>query len=240
MLGRDPLVPPKRLLRYGREEFIETGQAHLALLIDLAGLRVSDRVLDVDCGLGRIARPLVGHLDPQSGSYEGFDVDRGAVGWCRRAYRRHRHARFLRADLFDPRDHPGGAHLAAEYRFPYPDAGFDLVVAASVLPHLLEADTAHYLEESLRVLRPGGRLFATCFVLDDASRTAIASGAATFPFLDAGQHVAVVSDDLPEEAVAYDRGWLAERLPGALQVHPGTWRGGEGHQLLDIVVATRA
>lgn len=232
---RDRLVPPKRLQQYGRGDFAETGDALLAQLRDLAGLRPSDRVLDIGCGTGRLARPLASFLE--DGSYDGFDVDAAAIGWCRRAYARHAAFRFLRADLFDPRHHPGGAHTAAEYRFPYEDDRFDVAVAASVLPHLLETGAARYVAESARVLRPGGRLFATCFVLDDASRAAIAGGTATFPFLDADQHVAVVSDEHPEEAVAFDRGWLGERFGGAIDVHPGTWRGGEGRDLLDIVVA---
>lgn len=236
MLGRDPLIPPKRLLRYGRADFAERGDACLGQLLDLAGLQSGDRVLEVGCGPGSLARPLVHLLE--SGTYDGLDIDGRAVGWCRRAYgRRHRHARFLRADVFHPRLHPGGAHTAAEYRFPYDDASFDLVVATSLFPHMLEAEAARYLEESRRVLREGGRFFATFFVLDDGSRAAIAAGSATFPFLDPGQHVAVVSEDLPEEAVAYDRDWIAARLGAAVEVHEGSWRGGETGNLLDIVVA---
>jgi SAM-dependent methyltransferase len=236
VLRRDPLIPPKRLQRYGRGDFAETGEAVLAQLIELAGLRPDDRVLDVGCGTGRIARPVVRHLD--GGSYEGIDVDRRAIGWCRRAYRRHRNARFLQADIFHPRAHPGGAHLAAEYRFPYEDDDFDLVVATSVFPHLLEADARGYLAECARVLRPGGRLFATFFVLDEASRAAIAAGNATFAFLDADQHVAVVSEERPDEAVAYDRELITEAFAGPVEVHPGAWRGIEdAPDLLDIVVA---
>lgn len=238
MLGRDPLIPPKRLVRFGRREFAETGDRCLGQLLDLAGLHPALRVLDVGCGWGRIARPLATYLG--DGRYDGFDVDRAAIGWCRRAYRRHRNVRFLRADLFHPRLHPGGAHTAAEYRFPYDDEQFGLVIATAILPHLMEAETDRYLREIGRVLAPGGRLFATVFVLDDDSRAAIAAGVATFPFLDADQHVAVVSEDLPDEAVAYDRAWLEARAPGPLEVHPGTWRGGGGRDLLDIVVAQRA
>jgi SAM-dependent methyltransferase len=239
VLHRDPLIPPRRLQRYARGDFAETGETLLAQLRELAGLEPGDRVLDVGCGTGRLARPLVGFLD--GGSYEGFDVDREAIGWCRRAYRRHRNARFLRADLFHPRLHPGGAHLAAEYRFPYGDGEFGLVAAVSVLTHLLEADAGRYLSECMRVLAPGGRLFATCFVLDEASRAAIARGDATFAFLDPAEHVAVVSEDLPEEAVAYDRAWIAGRVQGDVEVHPGSWRGGEaGPDLLDVVVVRRA
>lgn len=236
MLRRDPLIPPRRHQRYGRGDFAETGDALLAQLRDLAGLEPSHRVLDVGCGTGRLARPLVGFLDG-GGSYEGFDVDGKAVGWCRRAYHRHRNARFLRADLFHPRFHPGGAHVAAEYRFPYADDDFDVVAAAAVFPHLLEADAAQYLAECRRVLKPGGRLLAGFFVLDEASRAAIAAGAATFAFLDPGEHVAVVSEERPDEAVAFDRRWIAERFGGEPDVHPGTWRGGDGRDLLDIVVA---
>lgn len=222
MLRREPLIPPKRLQRYGRGDFVAAGDAHLGQLLDLAGLQPGHRVLDVGCGTGRMARPLAGYLDPARGSYEGFDLDREAIGWCRRAYRRrHPNARFLRGDLFHPRLHPGGAHTAAEYRFPYEDGSFDLVVATSIFPHLLESETAHYLSEIGRVLAPGGRLFAT------------------FSFLEADQHVAVVSEDLPDEAVAYDRDWLQARAPGRIELHPGAWRGGDGLDLLDIVVAAR-
>ncbi|MCW2990764.1 MAG: class SAM-dependent methyltransferase [Solirubrobacterales bacterium] len=235
VLGRDPLIPPKRLLRYGRADFAERGDGYLGHLLDLGLIQRGHRVLDVGCGPGTLARPLVRYLD--DGAYEGFDIDRAAIGWCRRAYRRrHPRARFVRADVFHPRIHPGGAHTAAEYRFPYDDASFDLVLAASVFPHMLEAETARYLEEARRVLRPGAALLATFFVLDDGSRAAIAAGEATFDFLDPEQHVAVVSEDLPDEAVAYDRGWIGERLGLEPEVHEGRWRGGEGLELVDIVV----
>lgn len=246
MFGRDTLIPPKRLLRYGRADFVEQGETYLELLGDLAALEPVHRVLDVGCGFGRLARPLAGFLDAEHGSYDGFDVDRAAIGFCRRRYaRRHPHFRFLRADEFSTRLHPGGAHSAAEYRFPYDDAFFDSVIATSVYPHMLEQETAHYLAESARVLAPGGRLFATFFVLDDDSRARIASGEATFPFLDAHEHVAVVSEDLPEESVAYNETWLAERFAEAglelETLRAGTWRGREeGLDLLDIVVARRA
>lgn len=241
MFGRDPLIPPRRLVRYGRADLAEAGERWLGHLHDLGGLRPDHRVLDLWSGAGALARPLVGFLE--GGRYEGLDPDRRLVGWCRRAYRRHSQARFLQADVFHPRVHPGGAHAVAGYRLPYPDASFDVVVAAEVLTHLLEADADRLLAEAVRVLAPGGRLVAGAFVLDAHSREALAAGVATLPFLDFDEHVAVVAEDLPEEAVAYDRGWLEGRLPGSVDVHPGTWRGEPApaaRDLLDVIVAARA
>jgi SAM-dependent methyltransferase len=242
----DPLVPPRRRQFVGRGDFAATGDEFLAHFRDLAGLAPGDRVLDVGCGIGRMARPLAGFLDPATGSYEGFDVDRDGIGWARRHYaRRHPNFRFQVADLFNRRYHPGGAHRAADYRFPYDDGGFDLVIATSVFTHLLEEEADHYLAESARVLAPGGRLFATFFVLDEAARRAIAAGEAGLQFLDPGAHVAVLSEDLPEEAVAYDVAWIGERLTahGLEQrtLRPGTWSGREdGLSFQDLVVAARA
>jgi SAM-dependent methyltransferase len=247
LTGRaDPLVPPRRLQFVGRGDFAETGQEFLGHFLDLAELQPADRVLDVGCGIGRMARPLAGYLDPARGSYAGFDVDRQGIGWARRQYaRRHPNFDFRVADLFNRRYHPGGAHSASDYRFPYDDASFDLVIATSVFTHLLEEEADHYLEQAARVLVPGGRLFATFFVLDAASRAHIAAGESGLPFLDAGEHVAVLSEDLPEEAVAYDAAWIGERLAAhGLELRtsrPGTWSGRpDGLSFQDIVVACHA
>src|SRR3954452_24569350 len=239
---RDRLTPPRRLDFVGHSDFAATGDEFLAHFIELGGVAPAERVLDVGCGIGRMARPLAGYLS-SDGSYDGFDVNRQGIGWCRRRYRRHPNFRFQVADLHNRRYNPGGGQPAAEYRFPYAGDGSDSEVGTSVLTHLLEGEADHYLAEIARVLAPGGRLLATFFLLDDGSRAAIAAGTAGLPFLDADAPVAVVSDDVPEEAVAYDRGWVEAALQrhgltlGA--VHEGTWRGAAegGVSFQDLVIA---
>jgi SAM-dependent methyltransferase len=238
---RDRLTPPRRLDFVGHSDFVATGDEFLAHFVELGGLQPSERVLDVGCGIGRMARPLAGYLCSK-GSYDGFDVNRDGIGWCRRRYRRHPRFGFQVADIFNARYNPRGAHRAAEYRFPYADASFDFVLATSVFTHLLEADATHYLAECERVLAPGGRLFATFFLLNDTSRALMKEGKAGMTFLDVDERLAILDEALPEEGVAYDDEWVFETLRAngmeLVGLHPGSWSGREQHvSFQDIVVA---
>jgi SAM-dependent methyltransferase len=238
---RDRLTPPRRLDFVGHSDFAATGDEFLTHFVELGALQPSERVLDVGCGIGRMARPLSGYLSSE-GSYDGFDVNRDGIGWCRRRYRRRSNFHFQVADIYNARYNPRGAHRADEYRFPYADASFDFVVATSVFTHLLEADATHYLAECDRVLAPGGRLFATFFLLNDTSRALMAEGRSGLTFLDVDERVAILDEALPEEAVAYDDEWVFETLRASglelIGLHPGSWSGREEFvSFQDIVVA---
>jgi len=237
------LVPPRRLDFVGHSDFVDTGDEFLAYFVDYAGLRPDDAVLDIGCGIGRMARPLIGHLS-RAGSYDGFDVNRAGIGWCRRRYKRYPNAHFQVADLFNARYNPGGAHRADEYRFPYDDARFDLAIATSVFTHLLPDATDRYLAEAARALKPGGRLFATFLLLNDVSRALIADGRAGMLFADTDEPVALLDESVPEEAVAYSEDWLFDALRRAnltlTQVVPGSWCGREEFvSFQDLVIAEK-
>jgi SAM-dependent methyltransferase len=245
----DPLVPPRRrhFVGHAESDFAATGDEFLCHFTRLGGLKPTDRVLDIGCGIGRMARPLAGYLDAARGSYDGFDVNAAGIAWCREHYARHPRFTFAVADLFNARYNPAGTQSADAYTFPYGDGRFDFALATSVFTHLLEAEADRYLAEAARTLAPGGRLFATWFLLDDGSRAAIAAGRAALPFLAPEQRVAVVSEAVPEEAIAFDRAWvLAAAARHGLEtaaVHAGTWRGETdppAPTFQDIVVATKA
>jgi SAM-dependent methyltransferase len=240
---RDRLTPPRRLDFVGHSDYVATGDEFLEHFVTLGGLQPGERVLDVGCGIGRMARPLAGYLSAQ-GSYEGIDVNREGIGWCRRRYRRHPNFHFRVADLYNAKYNPGGAHSTVDYRFPFDDGAFDFVIFTSVFTHLLEAEAEHELLEAARVLAPGGRLFATFFLLNDTSRAHIAKGEAGLPFLDPEGRVAIVSEEVPEEAVAFDDEWVFRTLRDQklelTGLHPGSWCGREEFvSFQDIVVAQR-
>lgn len=251
LTGRaDPLVPPRRrhFVGHAESDFAATGDEFLGHFTRLGGLTPADRVLDIGSGIGRMARPLAGFLDPRAGgSYAGFDVNRDGIAWCRERYAGHPHFAFDVADLRNSVYNPAGTQAARDFTFPYGDGSFDFALATSVFTHLLEHEADRYLAEAARTLAPGGRLFATWFLLDDGSRAAIAAGRAALPFKGAEGRTAVVDEAAPEEAIAFDRGWLAQALErhglGPAAIHEGSWRGPAGGPpaptYQDIVVTTK-
>lgn len=238
----DPLVPPRRLDFVGDSDFRATGDEFMRYFVDLVGLERKERVLDVGCGIGRLARPLAAYLQPP-GAYEGFDIVPDGIAWCRARYARaYPHFRFQVAEVTNGLYRPNGGVPAREYTFPYPDESFDFAFATSVFTHLLPDEADRYLAEMARVTRPEGRILATFFLLA-ADSPPPRSG--RFSFAHRHGHYAVDSAEVPEAAVAYAEEWVRERLAahGLQAPEPfryGTWSGRpEGLSLQDIVVARR-
>jgi SAM-dependent methyltransferase len=242
---RDGLTPPRRLSGYvGDSDFRATGEEFLGHFRQIAGLRPSDHVLEIGCGIGRMARVLVPVLRPP-GSYDGFDVVRSGIDWCADRYR-HTPAPFCfhHADLRNSAYNPNGTSAPDEYRFPFPDETFDLVLATSLFTHLLAGAADRYQSEAARVLAGGGRLFTTWLLLSDHQRAAPpppfrrtgGSGGSGGSGGEAVRDLAV-----PEAAVAYDEAWLRERLTAHALVldaiHRGTWSGRPGPSRQDLVLA---
>lgn len=238
----DRLVPPRRLDFVGHSDFVATGEEFLGHFVTIGGLRPDERVLDIGCGIGRMARPLTRFLSGE-GTYDGFDVNPEGIAWCRERYAPYPNFRFVHADLHNGRYNPGGTGRAETFRFPYDDASFDFALATSVFTHLLEPAADRYLGETARVLRPGGRALLTFFLLDEGSRRALAEGRATLAFRDPDGDVAVVDPEVPEEAVAYSARWLEDALERhglrRADAHPGSWRGMPGVSYQDIVLVER-
>lgn len=238
LYSRDPLVPPSTLHSVGLGDFRSVGDHLFRLLVELGGLRPDERVLDVGCGTGRVARPLTAYL--KTGRYDGMDIVGRSIDWCRRAYRGFPDFRFHHADLHNRAYNPAGAVAASDYRFPFDDSSFDLVLLTSVFTHMLAADTRHYLDEIARLLAPGGRVLMTAFLLDKASRDAIDAGRTDFEFGHEREGCHVERADVPEAAVAYDRHAFEAMVAAAGLIvsrsHPGSWRGREGVTYQDVLI----
>ena len=242
LAGRsDPLVPPRRMWFVGDSDFVTTGDEFLGHFRRLAGLSPHDRVLDLGCGIGRMARVLVNVLEPP-GSYDGFDVVPEGVQWCRAHYvGTPVPFRFALVDLRNSRYNPAGALSPGEFRFPYADESFDLVIATSLFTHLLSDTADHYLAESARVLAPGGRMLSTWFLLDATPPPRVQPA---YDFTHPLGPAMVLDPAEPERAVAHRESWLRARLAACGlrlrgPIRYGTWSGRSGTSLQDIVVADR-
>jgi SAM-dependent methyltransferase len=247
----DPLVPPRRLHFVGHadSDFAGTGDEFLGHFVGLGGLSPQDRVLDIGCGIGRMARPLAGFLDAAGGgAYDGFDINAEGIAWCRAHYEAAGHPEFafVVADIFNTRYNPAGTQAAAGFTFPYDDGTFGFALATSVFTHLVEDAASRYVSEAARVLSDGGTLFATWLLLDDNSRAAVRAGRAALPFRinsDNNETSAVIDPAVPEDAIAFDRAWLqdvyARHGLTITAIHDGSWRGGAGPTYQDVVIATK-
>jgi SAM-dependent methyltransferase len=241
---RGELVPPRGLSFVGGGDFEQTGREFLAHFIELGGLRPEDDVLDVGCGIGRMAIPLTGYLE--GGSYAGFDVGREMVRWCSRHITpRNPEFAFTWAPIHNRKYNPFGDVSATEFRFPYPDASFDFAFATSLFTHLVRDEARHYLEETARVLRPGGTCLLTFFLLSSEAEREMEAGRAAFRFEHEIDGAATTDPRLPEEAVAYrvddvrsmlERAGLKVREP----IHFGGWANAqEAASFQDILVVIR-
>lgn len=247
-LGRgeaDGLMPPRRLSFVGRGDFERTGREYLSHFVELGGLQPGDRVLDMGCGIGRMAIPLIDYLD-DSGSYAGFDVGRAMIRWCgREITARRSDFEFTWAPVYNQKYNPFGSISGAEFHFPYEDGSFDFVFATSLFTHLVRAETEHYLRETARVLRPGGTCLLTFFLLDEHAEGEMAAGRASFDFRHPIEGGFTTDPGQPEEAIAFRAEDLREMLAAVgLEVQEpirfGLWSnhpGGPAGQ--DIVIAKR-
>jgi ubiquinone/menaquinone biosynthesis C-methylase UbiE len=234
--NRNPMVPrySERFTGYSGYDFVNSGQELVEVLGQVAGLDGQSRLLDIGSGIGRLAIPLTKLITPP-GSYDGLDVVERGVRWCAtRITPTYPHFRFTHANIFNTEYNPGGAVKADEYKLPYEDSSFDIVWLFSVFTHMLAADVAHYVEEISRVLRSGGRLAATFFIINDDSMTSMQAGQGiyNFTYRDGPQWQLREGMDVPELGIAYDESYVRDLYTrNGLDVsglYAGTWSGHPG------------
>jgi SAM-dependent methyltransferase len=228
----------------GDGEFRRAGQELFRLIDCFAGIDPGARILDAGSGLGRVAVPLADRLD-ERGSYDGFDVCRRYVDWCRDELELDpERFRFHFLDVQSAMYNPAGAIAAHEVTLPWPDEHFTLTIASSLFTHLRADALRRYLGEIARTLVPGGRLFATFFVLDEQSLHVIRSGITVPRFVAPIEHGLTADAEAPEEGVAFEIDWLhAQFLECGFALEhyaAGWWRQAFGPTYQDLVVARRA
>jgi ubiquinone/menaquinone biosynthesis C-methylase UbiE len=107
-----------------------------------------DRILDLGCGNGRLRKFLATDL-VRDGDYFGLDVSDELLKIARERY---------------VKDHFFKGDFSQE--LPFGDENFDFVISIAAFHHLLnKKDQLNFLAECRRILKPGGKIFLTTWIL---------------------------------------------------------------------------
>lgn len=158
------LYPDQEVVGAGAFELI--GRQELAF-VQLAGLKPTGTLVDLGCGVGRMASHAIPYL--AGGRYIGTDV---APSMLRRA---------------EARLEPLTADSSCEVSwvkqvgtaFELPHQSVDVFCAYSVFTHIEHEDTYNFLKDARRALRPGGCFVFSCLPMElSASRDIFGASAA--------------------------------------------------------------
>jgi len=247
VLGRhDPGLPPKAHMFTGAPmDFAGSGRRTLETISSITDVNPSSHILDVGCGIGRLAIAMPEFLDA-NGGYEGLDIVPEGIEWCKQhIVGPHDNIHFTLADVYNKEYNPKGSRQPADYQFPYENGTFDVAVLISVFNHMLPIDFDRYVCEIARVLKKNGRICASCYIIMPESLQLMTSGRGSVHFKHNLGSYWIHSKRVPELGVAYDeryfRGIYSKHgLSDPPDIHFGRWCGrSTGLDLQDVVVATK-
>jgi len=228
MQSKIPL-PPKELILAIGGSYREYGDMRSNFFIKELGLKKTDHVLDVGCGCGRIAIPLTNHIE--EGTYTGFDIMGDCVSWCQSEIQPiFNNFVFEKADVYNKHYNPKGTFKAKDYIFPYKENYFDFIYLSSVFTHMLPEDMEQYLREIKRVLKKGGKVAITYFIISDESNALVSNGKSVFNF-QKHDNLYVLSKKDVEAGVGFTEEYIQQTyLDNNLKIEKifkGSWCGRE-------------
>ncbi len=91
---RNKLVPPKEKINVGRGDFEAVGDKFFKDIVETCKISPQMHILDVECGIGRLARPFTEYLN-KNGYYHGFDILEEDIKWCQKQYSKYQNLIWL-------------------------------------------------------------------------------------------------------------------------------------------------
>ena len=128
------------------------------------GYRPGSKVLDVGCGLGRLATGMIAQFGERA-NYLGLEPNRDFYEWCSSTIEpAHPSYQFVHVDIASELYNPDGTIDGATLSLPVPDSSIDIVYCWGVFTNAIEEHVSRYISEFQRVVATDGRIFLTAFV----------------------------------------------------------------------------
>ena len=161
------------------------------------GFRPGSRVIDVGCGLGRLATGMIEELG-EDVDYLGIEPNRPFYEWCRdNIEASHPAYRFVHVDVVSELYNPQGTVDGDALRLPVETDSVDIVYVWGVFTNIIPEHVETYVAEFRRVVRDGGRIFLTAYVEDDCPQVSFnPEGYVPFDYV------------VPLNVVRFNRAWV--------------------------------
>jgi len=208
-------VPPRGKIFIGHGDYLKVGERYLTYFQDLAGLQPHHSVLDIGCGIGRMAVPL-SHFLNEKGTYDGFDIVKSGIDWCNKHISsKYPNFRFQYTGLYNQLYNTSDKADASNFVFPYDNAKFDFVFLTSVFTHMMPPEVEHYINEIGRVMKPGATCLMSFFIVNCVSEDLMIKKPTHMNFPINKGFYRLHSAQVDTANVAYDEEWLLEKLENA-------------------------
>ncbi len=245
ILGKRPSgVPPRGKIFMGYGDFLKQGEKFLVYFQELAGLKPDHNILDVGCGIGRMAVPLTSFLN-EKGTYDGFDIVKSDINWCNKHISgEYPNFRFKYTGLYNKLYITSDKSDAGNFIFPYASGKFNFAFLTSVFTHLMPKEAEQYIKEIGRVMKPKATCLISLFIVNCESEDLMIKQPTHMNFpVNKGFYRLQSSHDNTAN-VAYDEEWLLEKLENAGlkldSIHYGRWCGRDNfleHQ--DLMICSK-
>lgn len=133
----------------GPGDFELIGRIELALL-KMEGLQPEHTLVDLGCGIGRLAVHVIPTL--VGGSYIGIDISQTMLKRAKE--------RMVQAAPNPPCSVTWLKQTTSDFKLP--ENSVDMLCAFSVFTHMEHEDTYRYLKDALRIVKPRGRFIFSC------------------------------------------------------------------------------
>jgi SAM-dependent methyltransferase len=236
-----PAPAPENIF-VGDGDYRAIGVEYLGHFVRIGGLTPHDRVLDIGCGIGRMAVPLTQYLDSKTARYEGVDPVNAGIEWCvQNIASTYPNFRFCRVDVAHELYNPGGSIPGDKIVLPFAGSSFTFVTMVSVATHLPAREISAYAQEIMRLLVPGGRLFLTAFIVAPGDLERVGARPRFVKGREPGTWYADPS--APLGAIGFDAGVIESALKDAglkiSRVSLGHWRSIESAHYQDVIIAVK-